>query len=108
MFPILKRNQYRSFAGPTKHRYSDEQYIEVRPSPRQSPPPRSTSPVHTAGDLTLASFNFFGTQMFDADLVNIPADPPAWYADGERMWREEEEEAEAEAEAGRGRTLTSS
>lgn len=32
--------------------------------------------------------------MFDTDLINIPQDPPTWYADGERMWREEEEEAE--------------
>ncbi|KAL7415328.1 tyrosine phosphatase family-domain-containing protein [Mrakia frigida] len=54
--------EYRSFAGPTKHRYSDEQYIE----------------------------------MFDTDLVNIPLDPPEWFAEGERMWREEEEEAEEE------------
>jgi hypothetical protein len=39
--------------------------------------------------------------MFDTDLINIPQDSPSWYADGERMWREEEEEAEAEAEEAR-------
>ena len=30
--------------------------------------------------------------MFDIDLVNVPLDPPEWFADGEKMWREEEDE----------------
>lgn len=75
--------QYRSFAGPTKHRYSDEQYIEVRlvshPSSRSALGP----------DLSSV---FCSLQMFDTDLINIPLNPPEWFADGERMWREEEDE----------------
>ena len=58
--------QYRSHSGPTKHRYSDEQYIEVS----------LTTSFYSACDCpeTLR-------QLFDPDLINVPPSDrlPSWF-----------------------------
>lgn len=74
---VALTRQYRAHSGPTKHRYSDETYIEVG-----------------LGEGTIADI-----QLFDPDLINLPPTHclPSWWAppgpgdDADDDWPEEVE-----------------